>query len=89
MPLVRHIEIPCPLCGHLNRFLLEPPEGSPLLAIVHCDPDSGGWDPPFAVEVVLHVEVRVSACRLTLPSTTRQDALDEITQMAEPEEDIF
>ena len=88
MPLVRSIEIPCPCCGHQNRYRLEPSEGSPLLEIVRCDPDAGGCDTAFAVEVTLRVEVSVSTCRLALPSTTVQDALQDITQMAEPEADI-
>jgi len=88
MALVRHILVTCPNCGHPDRYILEPLEETPLVAILSCEPDEGGCDTKFAVEVRLHVEITVSTCRLALPSTQRPDALLELQTLADPEEEI-
>lgn len=69
MSLGRSLKIPCPACGYVGYYYLEPTEQAPLVELVHCGSKEGGCDVPFAVEVRLDVQVTVSTCRLTLPST--------------------
>ena len=66
MPLLRHIPLACPTCGHQGRYALEPTEDRPLVALVRCE----ACATPCGVEVRLTVTIETSVCRLALPSTT-------------------
>ena len=66
MPLLRHIPLACPTCGHQGHYALEPTEDRPLVALVRCE----ACATPCGVEVRLTVTIETSVCRLALPSTT-------------------
>ena len=81
MDWLRHLEIACPNCGNVQKYMVEPHEGFPDVRIVLCDEEFGGCDVRFAVETRLEVKVEVHTCTLNLPSTQRRDALEEVATM--------
>jgi hypothetical protein len=89
MGTVRPLHIPCPSCGHVVRYLVEPTEHVPQITLLWCPDDEGGCGLPFAVEVRMRVEITYSTCRLTLPSTTRDDCLEDLTTMPGPDPTDF
>ena len=84
MAMQRHLMIPCPSCGQVGRYLLEPTEQAPQITLLWCPDEEDGCGLSFAVEVQMRVEITVSTCRLTLPSTTREDCLQAFDLTADP-----
>lgn len=82
MPLLRHLPLTCPTCGHTSPYILEPTEHAPLVTLVPCE----ACLVPFGVEVRLTVTIETHVCRLALPSARRPDALEEVQTLAEPED---
>jgi hypothetical protein len=85
----RHLTIPCPSCGHVRRYMVEPTEYVPQITLLWCPEDEGGCGLPFAVEVRMQVEITYSTCRLTLPSTTRQDGMEDLTTLPDRDPNDF
>ncbi len=89
MATIRYLTIPCPTCGHVGRYGLEPTEYRPLVTLVSCCGEEGGCETPFAVEVRLRVEIEYSTCRLALPSTTPRDCLEDTVLRNGPDPNNF
>lgn len=76
--MMRFVHSPCPLCGKNTTTQLELAENRPTIGLGYCEPEFGGCDKHFALEVILTISLAVTAARLPFASTRPVDALAEM-----------